>query len=566
MLSNILQIISVLLQYWICLAQFILARKPYSECALFSNDKHARVQIFSLSLIFRLWSEPHYRSKSFQQDLLDNLKNVAVPGTGIPLSWFCYSKYTAMMMVFLINPFLCFLGAVNQARVLRHTDTSSEFFRLLEEHFTKNLLHPDDWFSLWRMNSRLVSYHSMITGSQDYKMEDKWTFLVSGKALQVPVSPYNDQTEAIVCKNKRIEGGMGIYFYRNAAFGGDWIIQNRLQNASWLNVLLPQNAPLSTMRVITTSSFTLSAEYPLRQNRELLNKSSLSQEEDDDDDDYIGDNGTAGAGNDHHVGLGQGGALLVDHSSDRLSPVLDDAGDYQQHIRAESAVLRLGRMHAQTDHSSILFDVDIATGIIQGGTTNAHWYQLGLDKVQKTPWLPPPKRMRQHIDPPYPQVLGQQVPNMQEALAIVMKAHYTMMPEVPIVGWDVAFTSKGIFLLEVNLSCNFFRGSLDVPRYIDFVHRHWLQLEKIARLNADFQENHTTTTSPTAKSIKPSHSTSVSALAHLNSGSTSSGNLNLNAHAHNSNNNNNNNNNNNKKRYFSIIFIIRDYLNRRRKE
>lgn len=69
-------------------------------------------------------------------------------------------------------------------------------------------------------------------------------------------------------------------------------------------------------------------------------------------------------------------------------------------------------------------------------------------------------------------------------------AHYAMMPEVPIVGWDVAFTTKGIFLLEVNLSCNFFRGSFDLPRYIDLIDRYWLQLEKMARLNADFKENH----------------------------------------------------------------------------
>lgn len=65
-----------------------------------------------------------------------------------------------------------------------------------------------------------------------------------------------------------------------------------------------------------------------------------------------------------------------------------------------------------------------------------------------------------------------------------------MMPEVPIVGWDVAFTTKGIFLLEVNLSCNFFRGSFDLPRYIDLIDRYWLQLEKMARLNADFKKNH----------------------------------------------------------------------------
>lgn len=31
----------------------------------------------------------------------------------------------------------------------------------------------------------------------------------------------------------------------------------------------------------------------------------------------------------------------------------------------------------------------------------------------------------------------------------ICRSHYKMMPDVPIVGWDVAFTSKGVFLLEV---------------------------------------------------------------------------------------------------------------------
>ena len=29
----------------------------------------------------------------------------------------------------------------------------------------------------------------------------------------------------VVVKNKNIEGGMGIFFYKNAVHGGDWIIQ-----------------------------------------------------------------------------------------------------------------------------------------------------------------------------------------------------------------------------------------------------------------------------------------------------------------------------------------------------
>jgi hypothetical protein len=54
-----------------------------------------------------------------------------------------------------------------------------------------------------------------------------------------------------------------------------------------------------------------------------------------------------------------------------------------------------------------------------------------------------------------------------------------MMKDVPIVGWDVTFTPKGIFLLEVNLSCNFFRGSFDIPRYIALVDAYWKHIEEL---------------------------------------------------------------------------------------
>lgn len=53
-----------------------------------------------------------------------------------------------------------------------------------------------------------------------------------------------------------------------------------------------------------------------------------------------------------------------------------------------------------------------------------------------------------------------------------------MMPDVPLVGWDVAFTRDGIFLLEVNLSCNFFMGKLDIPSYIDLLDAYWTELDK----------------------------------------------------------------------------------------
>lgn len=58
--------------------------------------------------------------------------------------------------------------------------------------------------------------------------QDKWTFLTDGKALNVPVSPFITDLPDLVCKNKNIEGGMGIHFFKNAAFGGDWILQEKM--------------------------------------------------------------------------------------------------------------------------------------------------------------------------------------------------------------------------------------------------------------------------------------------------------------------------------------------------
>ncbi len=48
--------------------------------------------------------------------------------------------------------------------------------------------------------------------------------------------------------------------------------------------------------------------------------------------------------------------------------------------------------------------------------------------------------------------------DIKSALNIVKTSHFKMLPKVPLVGWDVAFTPKGVYLLEVNLSCNFFQG------------------------------------------------------------------------------------------------------------
>lgn len=128
-------------------------------------------------------------------------------------------------------------------------------------------------------------------------------------------------------------------------------------------------------------------------------------------------------------------ASVMDGAGDAVKappspPSTNDAGDGEgsgsasaqctRYVRALSGVLRLGRAGAATDHSSVLFDVDLSSGVVKRGTTNAHWYQLGPARGLQCPWLPP-KGVAIHPDPPHPQVEGKVVPGIKEALEIVTR-------------------------------------------------------------------------------------------------------------------------------------------------
>ena len=84
-----------------------------------------------------LWDKPHYRHPSFAHDLRANLRNVAVPGTGLPLSFFCSFKLLGYWALLVFNPLVCFLGALNVAR---------KGGGGLAQAYRQHLLFPDDWF------------------------------------------------------------------------------------------------------------------------------------------------------------------------------------------------------------------------------------------------------------------------------------------------------------------------------------------------------------------------------------------------------------------------------------
>lgn len=237
-------------------------------------------------------------------------------------------------------------------------------------------------------------------------------------------------------KHKNEEGGMGIHFYRNAVHGGDWIVQERLQNNQWVQSMLPTGAPLSTFRVITISRFAAKAPWET-----------------------------------------------------------DDSVAQRGDIKTMSCVFRAGRANAPTDHGSILFDVDINTGKVKGGTTNAHWYQLGINKAMQCGWRSFHNEYDCHPDDATKQVTGCTVPDIGEMLKLVEESHLKLCPKVPICGWDVALTTNEkapVCLLEVNLSCNFFRGTFDLPTYLDFVDANFSVIQSQRLKRAEEEANPST--------------------------------------------------------------------------
>jgi len=393
------------IDYYRSLNYFLRQNGSLEECPYFKDNIQAQCHIYSLSLIFFLWDKPHYRSGTFQNDMLKNLRNVAVPGTGIPLSIFATSKLLAYWMILVGYPIIAVISAVYASN-----RDFVEFCRLFEEQ----LVQPQDWFSFWRLNCRLATSHAYMTNNKwknEYDVEDKWTFLIESEKKGINVTPFM-KVEGVVCKHRNEEGGLGYQSFTNASVGGDWIIQERLNNGPFLKSLLPSDAPLSTFRIISSS------------------RGGLSD-----------------------------GKKEVD---------IDD-------ITALSCVWRAGRSKALTDHSAIMFNVNPKTGEIKKGTTNAHWYQLGISKIFSTPWLSE-HNVTHHPDTGVP-ITGLVIPNMKEMMDFVREAHLRLIPHVPLCGWDVAFTENhGVLLLEGNLSCNFFRGDFDQEKYFKFVKDYFISL------------------------------------------------------------------------------------------
>jgi hypothetical protein len=351
---NACQALSDTQQFYAALYHYIVRDGAFPS-AHFEGNIQAQCQVYSLALVYKMWSQPHYRNGDFHEDMTKNLRNVAIPGTGIPLSAMCRFKAVAVAFLLLGYPLVALVAALNlHKRCVAKVATA----------YSDQLLNPQDWFSFWQLNCRLATHHSYHTKAAGYGMEDKLDFLLKAKAEGIAVTPWLTMPKLIV-KHRNEEGGLGFHAFGNCTAGGNWIIQEALENDDFVSSLLPGKAPLSTFRVISAS---------------------------------------------------RGGMQLDQKMS---------AKERQANVTALSCVFRAGREGAVTDHVSVLYDVDMKTGVIGEGTTNMHWYQLGLGSIFTTPWTNSTS-MTTHPDTDR-EVTGTKLPDMPAMLEFVERAHALMV-------------------------------------------------------------------------------------------------------------------------------------------
>eukprot|EP00913_Durusdinium_trenchii_P012288 g11538.t1 len=162
--------LSPLLLYWRILFFFWFGGRYADAKTRFGLSGMSSGHLYSLAMVPWLMTKPHYRTGTFKEDMLTNLRNVVLPTGiyGVPLSLWAYSRLHALVAILFVIPFAAFVGS--WYRRIFGLDFAYAFrFR--------SLLEPRDWFQLWRLNCRLASMTALATKSPDFDMESKWNFI-----------------------------------------------------------------------------------------------------------------------------------------------------------------------------------------------------------------------------------------------------------------------------------------------------------------------------------------------------------------------------------------------------
>ncbi|KAJ1488746.1 hypothetical protein T484DRAFT_1782287 [Baffinella frigidus] len=287
--------------YWLFGGSFATAPALPLACG---DRGGAKAALYLAACTPYLWSRPHYRASSYREDLRNNLQNVALPGTGIALSVLCLHNLLACAALILLPPLAAFVGALRRKAATGGREDGPGAER-------------EGRGGAGRGGGGLAALHESITGEEGYALEDKLVFLERAEAQGLPVTPWLKEPALFVCKRRDTEGGLGYQALSNAAHGGDWVVQAPVENSKAVAALLPDRAPLSTLRVVTAAT-------PLH----------------------------AGTRGSEQGKTGGGSAKVL------------------------SCVWRAGRAGKKTDHFSVLFGVDLLTGVLTGAATTEHWYHV----------------------------------------------------------------------------------------------------------------------------------------------------------------------------------------------
>ena len=144
---------------------------------------YSALWVFSLARTPHLWGKRHYRATSFGADIRANLRNVAMPGTGIAMHRILYGPISACLFLVFIYPLIALASAAyltirstNKLGVKaddggeRGSSWAATQCGMNDGHasliglparFEELLLRPRHWFAIWRLNCFLVAWHAM---------------------------------------------------------------------------------------------------------------------------------------------------------------------------------------------------------------------------------------------------------------------------------------------------------------------------------------------------------------------------------------------------------------------
>lgn len=209
-----------LVAFYQCMWYYIILGGSFVDCPYFPDSRETRCHLYSLTLIMRLWDKAHYKNNqsTFGEEMIKNLRsnNIVIPGTSIPLNFFCYSwlfnGVTSLFCIFVLYPLVALLVALYSEANSRNVDEVCTAF-------VEQLLHPQDWLNFSARSTCLTGLHAHVTKEGCYH----W------RSLGCASYPRTSVGDEVV----------------------DWSVQHGIEQNDSVLQLFGEAAPLTTLRIVS---------------------------------------------------------------------------------------------------------------------------------------------------------------------------------------------------------------------------------------------------------------------------------------------------------------------------